>query len=48
MGCERAVAQDKVSLSLPNYYLWAIFVDSHSLWWEWEPAGVEQGDVGVL
>lgn len=48
MGRERAVAHDEASLSLPNYSLWAIFVDSHSLWWEWEWAGVEQGDVGVL
>lgn len=48
MGRERAVAHDEASLLLPNYSLWAIFVDSHSLWWEWEQAGVEQGDVGVL
>lgn len=45
MGHERAVAHDEASPSLPNYSLWAIFVDSHSLWWEWERAGAEHGDV---
>lgn len=33
----------EASDSLPNHSLWVIFVDSHSLWLEWE-----KGEVGVL